>query len=212
MSRSISRRRALAIVVCVAVTQVSGAFAQTAREGLDYTTVKPVQPTTAPAGQVEVVEFFGYWCPACDVFEPSLHDWTVRNAARVKMVYVPMPTHFRAGEANLQKLYYALDAMGIEAALRPKVFAAIHVARTLPDSADAGRIADWVASQGVDRKAFVATFDSFAVQSRVTRANQIAAAWNVTGTPSLGVAGRVLVPVDAKRLSLVDRFVAQAAA
>jgi thiol:disulfide interchange protein DsbA len=208
------RLHAIAVAMCataLAAAVAPPACAQTPREGLDYTIVAPAQSTTAPAGKVEVVEFFGYWCPACNQFEPSLHDWAARNASRVRVLYVPLPTHFRAGEADLQKLYYALDAMGVEQDLRAKVFSAIHTQRTLPDTADKTRIADWVATQGVDRKAFVAAFDSFAVQARVARANQIAAAWGVSGTPSIGVDGRVLVPVDAKRLAFVDRFVAQAA-
>lgn len=182
------------------------------REGVDYTVVQPAQPTSAPAGRVEVVEFFGYWCPACNGFEPTLHDWAARNASSVRMVYVPIPTHFRAGQADLQKLYYALDALGSEPALRPKIFAALHVQHTLTDTADANALADWVATQGIDREKFKATFDSFAVQSKVARADQMAKAYGLTGTPSLAIGGRYLVQVDARRLPVVDQLLVRALA
>ncbi len=190
-----------------------GAAAQsTPREGTDYTIVQPAQGTDAPAGKVRVIEFFGYWCPACHVFEPTLHDWVARNDAKVSVTYVPMPTHFRAGQADLQKLFYALDAMGRESELRPKIFAAIHAERTLRDSAGADTIATWVAAHGVDRKAFVDVFNSFGVQSKVNRANQMASAYGVTATPSLGIGGKYVVVVDARTLGNADALLARAVA
>ncbi len=173
------RAAALTLVAAVFASLVATpAFPQASpREGTDFTIVRPPQPVDAPAGKVEVIEFFGYWCPACNLFEPTLRDWESRRDAKIQAVYVPIPTHFRAGQADFQKLYDALDAMGREKELRPKVFAAIHAQRSLRDTADAGAIADWVASNGIDRKAFVGVFDSFAVQSKVVRANQMASAY-----------------------------------
>ena len=211
MSRSAIRRgHRLATIAVLAVGIATQAAGQVPREGVDYTVVQPAQPTSAPSGQTDVIEFFGYWCPACSAFEPSLRDWARRNAAGIRMSYVPIPTHFREGQADLQKLYYALDAMGSERALRPKIFEAIHT-RVLSDTADAGAIADWVATQGIDRTRFKATFDSFAVQSKVARANQIALAYGITGTPSLAIQGRYLVQADARRLPIVDQLVRAAA-
>ena len=40
-------------------------------EGKDY--VRLAQPVPMPSsGKVEVVEFFGYWCPHCNSFEPAI--------------------------------------------------------------------------------------------------------------------------------------------
>ena len=188
------------------------AQAATPREGVDFTRVQPIQPTDAPAGRAEVIEFFGYWCPACNVFEPTLHAWVARNDARIRMTYVPVPTHFRAGQADLQKLYYALDALDREKALRAKVFSAIHVQRSLSDSANADAIADWAAANGIDRKKFLDIFNSFAVQSKVNRANQLIAAYGLTGTPSLGIGGRYLLVVDARTIGNADVLLARALA
>jgi protein dithiol oxidoreductase (disulfide-forming) len=204
------RRAPLGVVLSVAVLALATSAAQAApREGMDYTVVKPTQPTTAPAGRVEVIEFFGYWCPACNAFEPTMRDWAKRNEAKVTTVYVPMPTHFRSGEANLQKLYYTLEAMGNEKELRPKIFAAIHSSRTLPDTADAETIGKWVESNGIDKKKFLDTFNSFTVQSKVNRANQMASAYGITGIPSLGIGGKYLLTISTPKIGNADDFVAR---
>ena len=187
----------------------TAAFAQGApREGIDYRVVKPVQPTQAPAGKVEVIEFFGYWCPHCSEFEPTLSDWNKRNEAKASMVYVPIA--FQASMANLQKLYYALDALGKEKELRRKIFHAIHEEHSLSPVADVGALADWVAKNGIDKKQFIDTLNSFSVQSKVNRANQIAAAYGVDAVPMLGIAGKYLINVQARTIGNADVFLARA--
>lgn len=182
------------------------------REGIDYRVVRPVQPTQAPTGKVEVIEFFGYWCPHCNEFEPTMTDWTKRNDAKVSLVYVPVPLSFKASESALQKLYYALEAMGKEKELRRKVFASLHGDKTLAYNADAAAIADWAAKNGLDRKQFTDTFNSFAVQAKVNRANQIAAAYGVDGVPMLGIGGKYLLSIQARTIGNADQFLARALA
>jgi thiol:disulfide interchange protein DsbA len=186
------------------------AFAQTAlKEGVNYTVVKPAQPTDAPAGKVEVIEFFGYWCPHCNEFDPTLKDWAKRNDAKVQMVYVPVPLQFRASETALQKLYYTLDAMGKEKELRGKVFSAIHADQSLPFNADVGALATWAEKNGIDKKKFIDTFNSFSVQSKVNRANQLASAYGVTGVPELGMGGKYLLTLDSRSIGNADVFLAR---
>ena len=43
--------------------------------GVDYLVLDKTLPTEATAGKVEVIEFFGYWCPHCNAFEPMLEQW-----------------------------------------------------------------------------------------------------------------------------------------
>jgi thiol:disulfide interchange protein DsbA len=72
--------------------------------------------------------------------------------------------------------------------LEGKVFAAIHVDRNKLDTPDA--MADLVAKNGVDRKQFLDTYQSFGVRTRHQRAPPLAAAYQIDGVPTLGVAGR----------------------
>jgi thiol:disulfide interchange protein DsbA len=53
-------------------------------------------------------------------------------------------------------------------------------------------MADWVATQGVDRKKFEDTFDSFSVQTQSERATQLTQQAEIDGTPSYLVGGKFL--------------------
>lgn len=213
MTESISTQFFRTVVFAVASLVSIAAFAQSnePREGINYTVVKPAQPTTAPAGKTEVIEFFGYWCPHCNDFEPVMSDWSKRNDAKVAMTYVPLPLGFQASQSGLQKLYYALDTLGKEKELRRKVFSSIHGDHSLPPSPDTGAMADWAAKNGIDKKTFIDALNSFTVQTKVNRANQIAAAYGVTGVPALAIGGKYLLTVDARSIGNADLFLARVA-
>ena len=79
--------------------------------GDDYLVVKPAAPVEAPAGKIEVVEFFWYNCPHCNSFEPTLEAWVKRLPADVVMRKVPIA--FQDSFIPQQRLYYTLEAMGL---------------------------------------------------------------------------------------------------
>lgn len=209
--RATLSRVVVALAATLATLAATPAFPQSGpKEGVNYTVVKPAQPTEAPAGKVEVIEFFGYWCPHCNDFEPVMTDWAKRNDARVKVVYVPFA--FQPAHVMFQKLYYALDALGVEHDLRRKVFAAIHTDAAIRPDTDTNALGDWVAKNGVDKKKFIDTYNSFTVQTKVSRANQIAQAYGVTGVPMLGIGGKYLMNVDARSIGNADFFLARVVA
>jgi thiol-disulfide isomerase/thioredoxin len=43
--------------------------------GTNYKVLSPAQPTDAPPGKVEVIEFFWYGCPHCYVLDPYIETW-----------------------------------------------------------------------------------------------------------------------------------------
>ncbi len=154
--------------------------------GEDYNLLDPRAPVEAPAGKVEVVEFFWYSCPHCNAFEPTLAAWIAKLPKDIAFRRVPVA--FRDDFVPQQRLYYALDAMGLVDKLHAKVFAAIHVERL--DLAKGPAIVEWVAKQGVDKAKFSEQFNSFTVASKATKATQLQNAYKVEGVPALGVAGR----------------------
>ncbi len=213
MTPSISSPRRLSffrsVLYAVASLVAVTAYAQSGelREGVNYTVVKPAQPTTAPAGKTEVIEFFGYWCPHCNDFEPVMADWAKRNDAKVSTQYIPfafLPSHIA-----FQKLYYTLETLGVEKEMRRKVFDAIHRDSVIKPTADAESLGDWAAKNGMDRKKFIDTYNSFSVTTKVSRANQIAVAYGVTGVPMLGIGGKYLINVDARSIGNADIFLAR---
>lgn len=154
--------------------------------GTDYMDVDPRAPVEAPAGKVEVVEFFWYNCPHCNSFEPALAAWVKQIPKDIAFRRVPIA--FRDDFVPQQRLYYTLEAMGLVEKLHAKVFAAIHVERQ--DLSKSPAIFDWVAKQGVDKAKFTEQFNSFTVATKATKAAQLQNAYRVEGVPALGVAGR----------------------
>ncbi|MDE2417994.1 MAG: thiol:disulfide interchange protein DsbA/DsbL [Burkholderiales bacterium] len=163
-------------------------LAQSARPvaGTDYQVLDARAPVDAPAGKIEVVEFFWYSCPHCNAFEPALEAWVKKLPKDV--VFHRAPVAFRDDFVPQQRLYYALDAMGLVDKLHAKVFAAIHVERLNLTKADA--IIEWVARQGVDRAKFVEQFNSFSTATKSSRAAKLQNEYRVEGVPALGIAGR----------------------
>ncbi len=147
--------------------------------GTDYLVLDPRAPVEAPAGKIELVEFFWYSCPHCSVFEPELDAWLKK---------LPKDVAFRDDFVPQQRLYYALEAMGLVDKLHTKVFAAIHLERL--DLSKAPAILEWVAKQGVDPVKFSEQFSSFSVSTKSSRAAQLQNAYKIDGVPALGVAGR----------------------
>lgn len=58
---------------------------------------------------------------------------------------------------------------------------------------DERSIADWAGKQGVDAGKFVAAFNSFSVNTRVSQAEQMALNYRIAGLPTVVVAGRFVV-------------------
>ena len=156
------------------------------KEGKDFKRLdKPVAPD-APAGKVDVIEFFWYSCPHCHAFEPTLDAWV--KAAPKDLSIRRVPVAFNASFVPQQKLYYTLEGMGKLDALHAKVFRAIHVEKAKLAKDD--EILAWVTQQGVDVAKFKEVYGSFSVANQVRRASQLQDAYGVEGVPSMGVAGK----------------------
>ncbi|MDB5945487.1 MAG: oxidoreductase [Ramlibacter sp.] len=162
------------------------AQARKPEEGGDFLTLDRRVPVDAPAGKVEVVEFFWYSCPHCNAFEPKLVNWLKRLPPDVAFRRVPVA--FRDDFVPQQRLYYTLEAMGKVDELHGKVFNAIHAERQSIDKE--ATIAAWAEKNGLDRARFLELYNSFSVQTKARRATQLQDAYKVQGVPAIGVAGR----------------------
>jgi thiol:disulfide interchange protein DsbA len=108
----------------------------------------------------------------------------------------------------MQRLYYTIEAMGQVDALHEKVFRAIHVDKLRLQ--DPAVIADWMGKQGVDMKKFNELFASFSVAGKARKATQLQDAYQVEGTPALGVAGRFYIPGQGPRtIQVAEALIAQ---
>lgn len=156
------------------------------KAGTDYVKLERTSPVDAPAGKVEVLEFFWYNCPHCNVFEPQLAAWVKKLPDSVAFRRVPIA--FQPSFEPQQRLFYALEAMGQLDKWHARVYAAIHGDKQNLSQAPA--IIDWVARQGIDKALFTSHFNSFSTAAKASRATQVMKAYQIEGVPALGVAGR----------------------
>ena len=166
----------------------SSSWAQGAapKEGKDYIKLGKPASVSAPAGKIEVIEFFWYSCPHCNAFEPQFEAWVKSQPADVVVQRVPVA--FNASFVPQQKLYFTLEGMNLLPQLHAKVFRTIHVERNLLKTDDA--IFEWVGKQGVDLAKFKTVYNSFTVNNQVRKASQLQNEYDVEGVPAMGVAGR----------------------
>lgn len=161
-------------------------------EGTHYVKLSQRAPTSAPAGKIEVVEFFWYGCPHCNHFEPYLAAWMSKLPADVAFRRVPVA--FRENPFGIhQRMYFAVEAMGLVSTLHPKLFRAMHVDQLKLDKPEL--IQDFVAKQGVDAAKFMALMDSFGVKTKANQARALADAYKIDGVPALGIAGQFFTNV-----------------
>lgn len=154
-------------------------------EGTHY--VRLSQPLPMPSdGKIEVIEFFWYGCPHCHQFEPMLEAWAKKLPPDVNFRRVPVA--FREPFVEHQKIFYTLEALGKVDELHRKVFHAVHNERQRLDKpAD---IAAWMGKHGVDPAKYTDMSHSFAVQTKLRQAKQLAEAYKIDGVPALGIHGR----------------------
>lgn len=212
------QRRAFSIsaVTLAAATGVSvlpslaQAQARAFQSGSDYLTLDKPAPTEAPAGKVEVVEFFWYNCPHCNGFEPMFDAWAKKQAKDVSVRRVPIA--FRPDFEPQQRLYYVLESLGKVDELHKKVFMAIHVDKQPLNTAD--QIAAWADKQGIPKAKFMELYNSFSVSTKARKATQLQDAYALDGVPALGINGRYFTSgTQAKTLErslqVADALIAQ---
>lgn len=184
-----NRRVALKQLSALAALSAFGGAAWAQKAGAQPFQTLGAKVPTEVAGKVEVIEFFSYGCPHCNDFEPLLNTWSKSLPADVNFIKVPI-TFNRAEWTTLARIYYTLEAMGEAGKHGAAVFAAIHEQKRPLHKEDV--LFDWIGGV-TDAKRFTDTYKSFGVQSRVQRANQIAAAYRVSGVPLMAVDGRFMV-------------------
>ncbi len=185
------------------LTAAPAAFSQARapKAGTDYIVLGKAAPVDAPAGKIEVVEFFSYNCPHCAAFEPRLESWVKQLPGQVAFKRIPVPFVGNDTETK-QRMYYALEAMGKVDEFQQVIFKAIHTDRQRLFGDEA--VLAWATKQpGLDGKKFAEMFKSFSVAGKIKRATQLTGAYQVGGVPALGVAGRWYV--DGETAGSLDR-------
>ena len=174
------------LVVAILVLASGAAFAA-AELGKDYSLLNPPQPTETK--KIEVLEFFFYGCSHCFRLHPLLSQWEKTMPKDVQLTFVP--TVFRDSWEPMANTFYALESMGQRGQLHDALYRAWNEDNI--DLSDEAKIAEFVAKHGVDAAKFSAAYNSFSVESRVTRAKQMIRLYGINGTPTFVVDGKYVI-------------------
>lgn len=155
--------------------------------GSEYQVLTQPQAVT-PGNKIEVIEFFGYFCGACNAFDPYLEEWIKKQGDRIvmKRVHLDDPSL-----AQQQKLYYTLEAMGLVEKYQSKAFAAVHVQRNRLSNDE--QVMEFVSKSGIDKAKFASIYKSFSIQSQLGRGSQMIKNYKVTSVPTIAIDGRFIV-------------------
>ena len=167
------------------------------KAGTNYKLVANPQPTSVPAGKVEVSEVFWYGCGHCYALDPTLESWKQTKAPYVEFVRVPViwgPQHRQHA-----KIYYTLQALH-RPDLHAKVFEAIHQEGLQLTGRSEEQVrsihAAFFAREGVSAKDFNAAYDSMSVAANIMRAENLTKNLQVSTVPVMYVNGKFSTSVD----------------
>jgi thiol:disulfide interchange protein DsbA len=176
-------------------------------EGRNYFPIVPARPTGLPAGKVQVTEVFSYACPACNQFQPHMRklERSLPSNAVVNLV----PASFNPAEdwPMFQLAYVTAQTLGIADKTHDAMFDAVwttgELATTdssgglkshMPTIEDAARF--YEKQTGVPAAKFVATSNSFGVDSQVRIDEEAIKQFGVDRTPTIVVNGKYRLQVE----------------
>ena len=171
----------------ISLAQSDGAITSERFElGRHYDRLSPTQPTSSGPEQIEVAEIFWYGCQFCYTFDPYLESWKGDIEADVSFVRVPavwnplLQLHARA--------FYTAEVLGITEEIHTPIFREIHVNGNLLNSEQA--LQDFFEQYGVGEEEFAGAFNSFAVHTRLQRADELSRRYRISSVPTVIVNGK----------------------
>jgi len=158
-------------------------------EGIEYTAYKKPFPVTT-GDKIEVREIFWYGCPHCFTLDAPLNKWR-KEGIPADAEFIRMPAIFRDSWMVHARAYYAFESLDQTEKLHHALMNVMHVKKQRLVSKD--QIADFVSTQGIDRKKFLDAYNSFSVDALSRQAKIMTGRYGITGVPSVVVDGRYLV-------------------
>lgn len=162
-----------------------------ATEGVDYEVLKtPLEQ--AKKDQVEVLEFFAYWCPHCADLDPVLlrHSKTFAEDTYFRTEHVVWEP---ARDVGFARIAAAVNQSGLKYSANPVIFNAV-VQQKRTNLADPAVFSKWVVEQkAFDGKKLLAAYESFSNQTQVQQMAAWTAEYNIESTPTVIVGGKYRV-------------------
>jgi thiol:disulfide interchange protein DsbA len=162
------------------------------QEGTNYRVLKPAQPTSVAEGKIEVVEVFWYACGHCFLLEPTLEKWA-KTGKPANVELVRMPAMWNELLKTHARIYYTAELLGKLPALHSEIFREINVNGNRLDTPE--KIEAFFVSKGVSKEDFRKAFSSFAVETKLKRAEDLNRRYRVASTPTFVVNGHYVTDV-----------------
>ena len=161
--------------------------------GTHYRLMTPVQPTSVDPGKIEVLEIFWYGCPHCYTLEPHVREW-VANEMPPNVEFVRIPATLNRGWQVHARAYYTAEALGRLDEIHDGLFKALNVDRNPLNTEDS--LIRFFAGYGVSEEEFLEAFNSFAVQTKLRRADSLVRRYRITGVPAMVVNGKYVTGAE----------------
>ncbi len=141
--------------------------------------------------QPVVTEFFSFYCPHCNTFEPVIQQLKSQLPSNAKLL--KNHVSFMGGNMGLSmsKAYATMVTLNVEDKMVPVMFNRIHNLRQPPKNDE--ELRQIFLDEGIDAKKFDAAFNGFAVDSMVRRFDKQFKDSGLSGVPAVIVNNKYLV-------------------
>jgi thiol:disulfide interchange protein DsbA len=161
------------------------------KAGTNYQPLVPAQSTNVSPGKVEVMEVFWLGCPHCYELEAHLLAWLKKKPDYVQFVRVAVI--WDSVKSAHAKLYYTLEALGRDD-LFEKAFATVQQPGTpLVGNSEEQTLRmqqAFAVQNGVSADDFAKAYNSFSVNSSLTRAAEVTQRYHVDHVPFIVINGK----------------------
>lgn len=167
------------------------------------------QPRTRrPGDPISVVEYFSYTCIHCKNFDPMIEEWADEQLDDV--VFTRQPAMWSPIQIMLGQTYLTLVQEEALEDTHTRIFNAIHDRGKQFLTAD--MMGDYLDGHGLSKEQFLRAFNSPRVKAAVRQSETDMRDFQISATPSLVVAGRYVVGMNAgagRALQVVDKLIDQ---
>ena len=182
--------------------------AQVWTEGVNYFLIQPARTPSVPAGKIEVTEVFSYACPACNIFQPTMHKLKQSMPANVVVDYLPASFNTAEDWPMFQLAYITAQILGVDQQTHDAMFDAVWkggdlsitdpstrgLKSRMPAIEDAAKF--YSQHAGIPVEKFIATSKSFSADLKVRTAQDLLVAYKVDRTPTIVVNGKYRLHVE----------------
>eukprot|EP01133_Synstelium_polycarpum_P005900 gene5900-6829_t len=137
----------------------------------------------------KIIEFFSYACMHCRILDPSVIKLTSNPESKLSFIRLPVSFGNRQW-AGYAKAFFVSQALGLETTSHAQLFELAKSGKKLSSDDD---IADFFVGLGVKKETANQTIKSFAVNSKLMGADNLAAQYGIQSVPSFIVNDKYLI-------------------